>query len=138
MTGSFISLRENPFRTHARSIEDVSQTSTGSLKYRHCRCSPPSHPFPFSLQLCFLFHPLPPPVQCSSTSFVSPPCLLYNWKEASENALRQDPPLVHCRRDRDHSGEIDTGFLSRCSIGSSMSLVIIQKDTQQRREKGGE
>lgn len=75
---------ENPFRAHARSIEDISQTSTGSLKYRHCRCSPPSHPFPFCLPLRFLHHPLPPQVQCSSTSFISPPHLFYNWKKVSQ------------------------------------------------------
>lgn len=43
----YFPLPENPFRTRARSIEDISQTSTGSLKYRQCPCSPhpPVHPF---------------------------------------------------------------------------------------------
>ncbi len=34
----YFPLPENPFRTCARSIEDISQKSTGSLKYRHCCC----------------------------------------------------------------------------------------------------
>ncbi len=88
----------------------------------------PIHPFAFSLP------PLPP----SPLSSLSPTLLYlirqplaYNWNEAfSENMKRRGPPSVPCQRDGDQSGEIDTGFLSRCTRGSSLSLVIMQTEAE--------
>lgn len=78
----YFPLPEKPFRTRARSIEDISQTSTGSLKYRHCRCPPHTHLppiYPIALSL-----PRLPPSTPSSPSLLHliPQLLAHNWKES--------------------------------------------------------
>lgn len=114
----YFPLPENPFRTHARSIEDISQTSTGSLKYRRCRCSPYS---PFVFPRCLL-HPLPPQIQHFSISFVSPWHTIGKKPFFSENVRHRGPPSVPCQHDRDHSGELDPGNLCRCSTEGAACL----------------
>lgn len=130
----YFPLPENLFRTRARSIEDISQTST--LSNTDIVVVHPIHPFAFPLPP---FPPSPPSTPSPTLLQLIRQPLAHNWKEAfPENVRRRGPPSVPCRRDRDHSGEIDIGFLSRCSRGSSLSLVIMQTEAELRIERGGE